>query len=205
MTTTNLIKTNRRRTFSLEDSKLNQNFEDGTLRKSLSSSIKIPTLSGISNRDLTHDGDNFDSMEDLNKEIENLCPFNTSALLPHQLKLVNSRYCDIFSRQSIESDENPEDNSSTDDEERIKFLAIPQSGCDVIQLVPKKPVISSDHNAMYQPCTNTIVQLKQSSYSAFREMKQMSDEGESNKMSGDDATATATASSHVSSLKEQQP
>lgn len=136
----------------------------------VSSTLKNPTLLGISNCDLTNDGDNFDSLEDLNKEIENLCPFNTNALLPHQLKIANSRYCDIFSRQSMESDEN----SSPDDEERIKFLAtIPQYGCEVLQLVPKKPVISSDHNAMYQPCSNTTIQLKQSSFSAFRDMSEM--------------------------------
>lgn len=71
----------------------------------------------------------------------------------------------------MESDEN----SSPDDEGRINFLAtIPQTGCDVLQLVPKKPVISSEHNnAMYQPCTNTIIQLKQSSFSAFRDMSEM--------------------------------
>lgn len=137
----------------------------------MSSTLKFPALSGISNCDLTHDGDNFDSLEDLNKEIENLCPFNATALLPHQLKVANSRFCDIFSRQSMESDEN----SSPDDEGRINFLAtIPQTGCDVLQLVPKKPVVSSEHNnAMYQPCTNTIIQLKPSSYSAFRDMSEM--------------------------------
>jgi hypothetical protein len=166
----------------------------------VSSSLKIPTLSGISNCDLTNDGDNFDSLEDLNKEIEKLCPFNANALLPHQLKIANSRYCDIFSRQSMESDEN----SSPDDEERIKFLAtIPhETGCEVLQLVPKKPVVSSsESNAMYQPCTNTIIQLKQSSFSAFRDMSEMKnpkhdkecvvDEGED----GDAAAAVATSSS----------
>lgn len=72
----------------------------------------------------------------------------------------------------MESDEN----SSPDDEERINFLAtIPhESGCEVLQLVPKKPVVSSSEtNAMYQPCTNTIIQLKQSSFSAFRDMSEM--------------------------------
>lgn len=70
----------------------------------------------------------------------------------------------------MESDEN----SSPDDEERIKFLAtIPQSGCEVLQLVPKKPVISSEHNAMYQPFTNTTIQLRQSSFSAFRDMSEI--------------------------------
>jgi hypothetical protein len=177
----------------------------------VSSSLKAPPLSGISNCDLTHDGDNFDSLEDLNKEIENLCPFNaTSALLPHQLKLANSRYCDIFSRQSMESDEN----SSPDDEERINFLAtIPQSGCDVLQLVPKKPVMSSEHNAMYQPCTNTIIQLKQSSFSAFRDMSEMknfkqqpsSDDKESvAEGNNEDDDNNAAASSHASCNEEQQ-
>lgn len=86
------------------------------------------------------------------------------------MKIANSRYCDIFSRQSIES---TEDNSSPD-EERVKFLAaIPQYSCEVLQLIPKKPAISTDHTAIYQPCTNTIVQLKQSSFSAFRDMSEI--------------------------------
>lgn len=176
----------------------------------VSSTLKITTLSGISNCDLTHvthDGDNFDSLEDLNKEIENLCPFNASALLPHQLKVANSRYCDIFSRQSMESDEN----SSPDDEERIKFLAtIPQSDCDVLQLVPKKPVASTEHNAMYQPCTNTIIQLKQSSFSAFRDMSEMKTlrvqpSVEDKKTDdGDNVAAASAASSQASGQEDQQ-
>lgn len=181
----------------------------------VSSTLKIPILSGISNCDLTNDGDNFDSLEDLNKEIENLCPFNANALLPHQLKIANSRYCDIFSRQSMESDEN----SSPDDEERIKFLAtIPQYGCEVLQLVPKKPVISTEHNAMYQPCTNTTIQLKQSSFSAFRDMseiknpkQQLSDVDNKSVVNNEDddddnnASACAAASSHVAtSFREDQ-
>lgn len=100
----------------------------------------------------------------------------------------------------MESDEN-----SSPDEERIKFLAtIPQSGCDVLQLVPKKPVISSEHNAMYQPCTNTIIQLKQSSFSAFRDMSEMrnpkplSDDDDKSVGEEDNAVA-ASASSHDSS------
>lgn len=178
----------------------------------VSSTLKITTLTGISNYDLTHgDGDNFDSVEDLNKEIENLCPFNSNALLPHQFKIANSRYCDIFSRQSMESDEN----SSPDDEERIKFLAtIPQSGCDVLQLVPKKAVISSEHNAMYQPCTNTIIQLKQSSFSAFRDMSEMKNpkqqpSDDDKKCEGGDseddnnAAAACAATSHASTAAQQ--
>jgi len=207
MTSTNLTKkANRRRTFSLEESKLQQKCEDGTLKKSLSSSLKIPTLSGISNRDLTHDGDNFDSLEDLNKEIENLCPLYTNALLPHQMKIANSRYCDIFSRQSMES---TDENSSPDDEERIKFLAtIPQYGCEVLQLIPKKPVISKEHNTTYQPCTNTIIQLKQSSFSAFRDMSEIKNPRQSSVIDkecdvADDADDNATASSsHAASCKE---
>lgn len=176
----------------------------------VSSTLKIPTLSGISNCDLTHHGDNFDSLEDLNKEIENLCPFNASALLPHQLKVANSRYCDIFSRQSLESDEN----SSPDDEERIKFLAtIPQSGCDVLQLIPKKLVASTEHNATYQPCTNTIIQLKQSSFSAFRDMSEMktprvhSEEDkktDDDKKDDDNVAAASAASSQASGQEDQQ-
>lgn len=108
----------------------------------------------------------------------------------------------------MESDEN----SSPDDEERIKFLAtIPHdSGCEVLQLVPKKPVVSSlETNAMYQPCTNTIIQLKQSSFSAFRDMSEMKNpkhdkesvvaEGEN-----DAAAAAAVATSSSSSSQDQQ-
>lgn len=149
-------------------------------------------------------------MEDLNREIENLCPFNP--LLPHQFKVANSRYCDIFSRQSIESDEN----SSPDEETRINFLAtIPQvghPGCDVLQLVPKKPVVSSEQNAMYQPCTNTIIQLKQSSFSAFREMKNQKQPSEDDKKKDvaaaddedDDDNAGACAVSSRSSTQEDE-
>lgn len=172
--------------------------------------MKIPTLTGISNCDLTNNGDNFDSLEDLNKELENLCPFNNaSALLPHQLKIANSRFCDIFSRQSMESDEN----SSPDDEERIKFLAtIPQTGCDVLQLVPKKPVVSSEHSinaTMYQPCTNTIVQLKQSSFSAFRDMSEIKKQASYDEKEGagggdDDVASGGAAASQVSSSEDQQ-
>lgn len=105
----------------------------------------------------------------------------------------------------MESDEN----SSPDDEERIKFLAtIPnESGCEVLQLVPKKPVACSpESNKMYQPCTNTIIQLKQSSFSAFRDMSEMKnlkhdkervvDEGK------DDDGAAAVATSSSSQVKE---
>lgn len=106
----------------------------------------------------------------------------------------------------MESDEN----SSPDDEERIKFLAtIPQSGCDVLQLVPKKAVISSEHNAMYQPCTNTIIQLKQSSFSAFRDMsemrnpKQQPSDDDKGGDSEDDNNAACAATSHASTADQQ--
>ena len=176
----------------------------------MSSTLKIPSISGISNHDLTHDGDNFDSLEDLNKELENLCPLYTTALLPHQLKIANSRYCDIFSRQSMES---TDENSSPDDEERIKFLTIPQYGCEVLQLVPKKPVISTEHSEMYQPCTNTIIQLKQSSFSAFRDMSEIknsrqkpsADDKEREIVDNEDDDNNATASSsQAASCKEDQ-
>lgn len=175
----------------------------------VSSTLKIPSLSGISNCDLTQDGD---SLEDLNKELENLCPLYTTALLPHQMKIANSRYCDIFSRQSMESTD--ENNSSPDDEERIKFLAtIPQSGCDVLQLVPKKPVISTEHS-MYQPCTNTIIQLKQSSFSAFRDMSEMKNPRQQSSAeekefdavddNDDDKNPTASSSHALYSKEDQQ-
>lgn len=99
-----------------------------------------------------------------------MCPFGprSDALL----KVADSRYCDIFSRQSIESNEN----SSPDDEERVNFSIelIQHSTSDVVQLKPKKPEISSNQSSeIYQPCTNTIIQLKPSSFSAFREMKEV--------------------------------
>lgn len=138
----------------------------------MSSTLKIPAISGISAApgDLTN-GDNMDSLEDLNKEIERLCPFNNANFLhPNDIKFANSRFCDIFSRQSMESD----DNSSPDGEERIDFLAtIPQTGCEILQLVPKKPVVTAANNKMYQPCTNSIVQLKQSSFSAFNSLREL--------------------------------
>lgn len=136
----------------------------------VSSSIKIP-IAAVS--PMTHCIDD-ESLEDLNKELENLCPFHepnaTGAILSHNLKPANSRFCDIFSRQSIESDEN-----SSPDEERIKFLStIPTSGCEVIQLKPKKPEqLPPADAANYQPCTNSTIQLKQSSYSAFRDMSEI--------------------------------
>lgn len=165
----------------------------------MSSTLKIPTISGISTGDLTkYSGDNLDSLEDLNKEIEKLCPFNTNNFIhPHDMKLVNSRYCDIFSRQSMESD----DNSSPDDEERINFMAIPQTGCEILQLVPKKPIVSMDNNkTMYQPCTNTIVQLKQSSYSAFRELSEFRSVAKFDEAcGGEDDEDEAASTSHMSS------
>lgn len=60
----------------------------------------------------------------------------------------------------MESDEN----SSADEEERINFLETIQH-CDIL-VVPKKPAISS--NTVYELCTNTTIQLKPSSFSAFR-------------------------------------
>lgn len=161
--------------------------------------------SGISNCDLTtQEGEKFDSLEDLNKEIENLCPFNLT-LLPHQQKVANSRYCDIFSRQSMESD----DHSSPDDDERVKFQAtISKSGCEVVQLVPKKLTASTDQNVMYQPSTNTIIQLKQSTFSAFRDMSEIK-ASRSNPLEcdvgGEGTIAAASAVSSQISSHDEQP
>lgn len=103
------------------------------------------------------------SLEDLNRELEKLCPLNEDIVS----NVANSRYyCDIFSRQSIESG----DNSSPDfdDENRIRFVVdIPDSGCEII--VPKRPTPAIPVNATYQPCTN--VQILKSSRSAFCDMK----------------------------------
>lgn len=87
------------------------------------------------------------------------------------LNVANSRYyCDIFSRQSIGS-EDANSSPEMDDVERIKFLAsIPDNGCEIIQLIPKKPNVIP--NAMYQPCTNHLKILK-SSCSAFRDISEI--------------------------------
>lgn len=106
----------------------------------------------------------------LDKEIENLCPFGPRG--DALLKVADSRFCDIFSRQSMDSNEN----SSPDDEERINFSIelMQHSTSDVVQLIPKKPEISTKQSTeIYQPCTNTIIQLKPSSFSAFREISEV--------------------------------
>lgn len=173
----------------------------------VSSTLKNPNISGISNAaDLTN-GDNLDSLEDLNKEIERLCPFNnTNFLHPNDIKFANSRFCDIFSRQSMESDDN--DNSSPDDEERIEFLAtIPSDISRPLQLVPKKPVVTTAVNKMYQPCTNSIVQLKQSSFSAFNSLRELSTI--STTVDGDEACGgcddeIVASTSHISSTSREK-
>lgn len=86
------------------------------------------------------------------------------------LKVANTRhyYCDIFSRQSVGSEEG--NSSSPDiDDECINFLASIPHGCEIIQLIPKKPTAVIP-NAMFQPeCTN-IQKLFKSSCSAFRDI-----------------------------------
>lgn len=113
-----------------------------------------------------------------------------------------------------ENDENSspdknEETSSPDEndensEKRVNFLAtIPQSGCATA--IPKKPVITSENNATYQP--NTIIQLKQSSYSAFREMKnprQPSDDKPGCLADDVDGSSSFAASSHTSWKEEQK-
>lgn len=133
----------------------------------MSSTLQVsePTVGNISN-DLTHIG--YDSsLEDLNRELERFCPYNESLMS----NVANSRhYCDIFSRQSIESGD---DHSSPDfdDENRVNFQAdIPDTGCEII--VPKRPSVAIPINASnYQPCTN--VQILKSSCSAFRDIAEM--------------------------------
>lgn len=130
----------------------------------VSSTLQVPattveTLCNISN--VGYDS----SLEDLNHELEKLCPLNEDIIN----NVDNSRYyCDIFSRQSIESGENS--SPDLDDENRIQFVVdIPDSsGCEII--VPKRPNPAIPINATYhQPCTN--VQILKSSCSAFCDMK----------------------------------
>lgn len=121
----------------------------------VSSTLELP----ISKNDLST-GSYDDSLEDL---------FNNAMTMP--LKVANSRhyYCDIFSRQSVGSSEGGNSSSPDIDDECINFLAsIPKhDGCEIIQLIPKKPTAVIP-NAMYQPeCTN-IQKLLKSSCSAFR-------------------------------------
>lgn len=124
----------------------------------------VETLCNISS-DLTHVG--YDSsLEDLNRELEKFCPYNESLMS----NVANSRfYCDIFSRQSIESGENS--SPDFDDENRVNFQAdIPDTGCEII--VPKRPSAAIPTTAAnYQPCTN--VQILKSSCSAFRDIAEM--------------------------------
>lgn len=103
------------------------------------------------------------SLEDLNRELEKLCPLNEDIIS----NVANSRYyCDIFSRQSIESGDNS--SPDLDDETRVRFVVdIPDSGCEII--VPKRPTPAIPVNTTYQPCTN--VQILKSSRSAFCDMK----------------------------------
>lgn len=129
----------------------------------MSTTLQVPanveSLCNISTTTAGYDS----SLEDLNRELEKLCPLNDDIIS----NVANSRYyCDIFSRQSIESG----DNSSPDfdDENRVRFVVdIPDSGCEII--VPKRPTPAIPVNATYQPCTN--VQILKSSRSAFCDMK----------------------------------
>lgn len=103
------------------------------------------------------------SLEDLNRELEKLCPLNEDIIS-------NSRYyCDIFSRQSIESGENS--SPDLDDENRIRFsVDIPDTGCEII--VPKKSTPAPITATIYQhPCTN--VPFLKSSCSAFRDISEI--------------------------------
>jgi hypothetical protein len=148
----------------------------------VSSTLELP----ISKNNLTATEGYDDSLEDL---------FNNAMTMPLK-HVANSRhyYCDIFSRQSIGSEEG--NSSSPDiDDECINFLASIPHGCEIIQLIPKKPTAVIP-NAMYQPeCTNTQKLLK-SSCSAFRvisERKETVSEGDDRKETVDDGCS----SSHV--------
>lgn len=169
----------RRRKSSLEDLTLQKDGDEGNLKKSceyFQSSLSVVdwtniflASSAIKTSELL-DCDLNAECDALDKEIENLCPFGPRG--DALLKVADSRYCDIFSRQSIESNEN----SSPDDEERVNFSIelMQHSTSDVVQLIPKKPQISTKQSTeIYQPCTNTIIQLKPSSFSAFREISEV--------------------------------
>lgn len=123
----------------------------------VSSTLELP----ISSSKKTAEGYD-DSLEDL---------FNNALTMP--LKVANTRhyYCDIFSRQSIGSEDG--NSSSPDiDDDCINFLASVPNGCEIIQLIPKKPsAVIPD--AMYQPeCTN-IQKILKSSCSAFRDISEI--------------------------------
>ncbi|XP_070493787.1 uncharacterized protein [Chironomus tepperi] len=158
MSSSNATKS-RRRTFSEDSHKLIVKSDEvvGALKKSLSSTLELP----ISKNDLST-GSYDDSLEDL---------FNNAMTMP--LKVANTRhyYCDIFSRQSVGSEEG--NSSSPDiDDECINFLASIPHGCEIIQLIPKKPTAVIP-NAMYQPeCTN-IQKILKSSCSAFRDISEI--------------------------------
>jgi hypothetical protein len=116
----------------------------------------------ISKNDLVNES--YDSLEDLNQEIEKLALYNNAMTMSSRF------YCDIFSRQSMGSDASPDL-----DDERINFLStIPDdNGCEIIQLIPKKPAAATvAPTPIYQPCTN-IQKLFKSSCSAFRDISEI--------------------------------
>lgn len=122
----------------------------------VSSTLELP----ISKTDLFAPESYDDSLEDL---------FNNAMTMP--LKVANTRhyYCDIFSRQSVGSEEG--NTSSPELDECINFLASIPHGCEIIQLIPKKPTVIP--NAIYQPeCTN-IHKILKSSCSAFRDISEI--------------------------------
>ncbi|KAG5671121.1 hypothetical protein PVAND_001335 [Polypedilum vanderplanki] len=162
MSSSNQVKS-RRRTFSEDSSKLKIDKIDcgGILKKSLSSTLNQNI---ISKNDLVNES--YDSLEDLNKEIEKLALYNNAMTMSSRF------YCDIFSRQSIGSSPSEID---LDDERQINFLStIPDdNGCDIIQLIPKKPTATTvNPNTIYQPCTN-IQKIFKSSCSAFRDISEI--------------------------------
>lgn len=161
----------------------------------VSSTLELP----ISKNDLSTESYD-DSLEDL---------FNNAITMP--LKVANSRhyYCDIFSRQSIGSSEGGNSSSPDIDDECINFLASIPKGCEIIQLIPKKPTAVIP-NVIYQPeCTN-IQKLLKSSCSAFRDISEINkmtksqtdndDENGERKERNDDRNETVdgpSSSSHV--------
>lgn len=147
----------------------------------------------------------FNSLEDLNKEIEKLSLLNNSESTTSRF------YSNIFSRQSIESDANS--SPEIDDEPlAVNFLSccIPENhGCKIIQ--PKKGTIASTiipNQEIYQPCTN-IQKILKSSCSAFREMSeikivksQTDDDNDGDNVNYQEAETKSDAAVAVEDIKE---
>lgn len=169
----------------------------------VSSTLQVPAHSETLLRNnnnissVTHYHDS-SSLEDLNRELETfqLCH-------SHQFTddiIHSSRYCDIFSRQSIESGETSSPDLD-DEENRIRFVVdIPETGCELI--VPKRPTAAIPLNAIYQPCTN--VQILKSSCSAFRDISEMKSLQSSSQTEAEDNAATAVIAEEATNKDDEE-